>query len=74
VIWRIEFGGNPQDVTITTDGIASCHRFSAMSLELVEDPRWRLGMTVLIDHSSLVAPDAYSEGLTPARERAQVIA
>jgi hypothetical protein len=95
VIWRIEFGGNPQDVTITTDGIASCHGFSAMSLELVEDPRWRLGMAVLIDHSSLdmsaltgsdveeiaaifvelddrlgpsiwavVAPDAYSEGLT----------
>jgi hypothetical protein len=95
VIWRIEFGGKPQDVTITTDGIASCHRFSAMGLELVADPRWRLGMAVLIDHSSLdmsaltgsdvaeiaaifaelddrlgpsiwaiVAPDAYSEGLT----------
>jgi hypothetical protein len=51
--WQIEFGGDPQDVTITTGGTATREGFFGFNGELVADPRWRPGMAVLLDHSAL---------------------
>jgi hypothetical protein len=55
MIWTIEFGGDPQDVTVTTDGVASRPAFCAMVADLASDPRWRPGMAVLVDHSAMDA-------------------
>jgi hypothetical protein len=53
VIWTIEFGGDPQDVTVKTAGLASREGFFGFNAELAADPRWRPGMAVLLDHSAL---------------------
>jgi hypothetical protein len=53
VNWAIEFGGDPQDVTVTTAGKASRDGFFGFNLDLVSDARWRPGMLVLLDHSAL---------------------
>jgi hypothetical protein len=53
VNWAIEFGGDPQDVTVRTAGKASRNGFFGFNLELVADARWRPGMLVLLDHSAL---------------------
>jgi hypothetical protein len=55
VDWKIDFDADSHDVTVTTGGAADCAGFRSMNLELVEDDRWRPGMTVLLDHSSLDA-------------------
>jgi hypothetical protein len=55
VTWTFEFGGGPQYVTVTTEGVASTQAFCAMVAELASDPRWRPGMAVLVDHSALDA-------------------
>lgn len=49
----IEFGGEPQDVTITTSGPASAEGLTAFLMDLVSNPRFRPGMLVLADHSAL---------------------
>lgn len=49
----IEFGGNPQDVTITTFGPASAEGLTAFLMELVSNPRFRPGMLILADHTGL---------------------
>jgi hypothetical protein len=51
--FRIEFGGEPQDVTLTTSGRANADGFRQMNEELVSDPRFRPGMAILVDHSEL---------------------
>lgn len=54
MIWKIEFGGGgPEDVIVTTFGVASRNGFFGFNLELVSDFRWRPGMAVLIDHTAL---------------------
>jgi hypothetical protein len=53
MIWTIEFDGGTQDVTLTAAGIASRKGFCASYAELVQDPRWRPGMAVLVDESAL---------------------
>jgi hypothetical protein len=52
---RIEFGGEPQDVTVTTSGEADRAGFAAFNNALVTHPAFRPGMAVLIDHSDLDA-------------------
>jgi hypothetical protein len=55
VEFRIDFGGDPQDVTITTSGRADLEGFERFNEALVSDPRYRPGMTILVDHSQLDA-------------------
>jgi hypothetical protein len=49
----IQFGGEPQDVTITTSGPATREGLTAFLMELVSSPRFRPGMLILADHSAL---------------------
>ena len=50
----IEFvDDGPPDVTITTSGIADVDGFSRFIADVAADPRWRAGMSVLLDHSAL---------------------
>jgi hypothetical protein len=53
--YTIEFGGDPQDVTITTSGVAEPAVFTRYLEEFLADARFRPGMAVLIDHSALDA-------------------
>jgi hypothetical protein len=50
---RIEFGGDPQDVTVSTSGEADRAGFAAFNEELANHPQFRPGMAILIDHSEL---------------------
>ena len=59
--FTIEFGGVPQDVTVTTEGTATPDGFAQMNAELVEDERFRPGMLVLLDHTSLGVNELSSE-------------
>ena len=59
--WAIEFGGDPQDVTVTTSGKATREGFARMNAELVEDERFGPGMLVLLDHTQLVVDELSSE-------------
>jgi hypothetical protein len=49
----LEFGGDPQDVTLSLSGTATAEGIEAGLAELLSDPRFRPGMAVLIDNSSL---------------------
>jgi hypothetical protein len=50
---EIQFGGDPQDVTVTTSGLADVAGFACMNEELVSHPRFRPGMAILLDHCAL---------------------
>ena len=63
VRWSIDFGGDPQDVTVTTSGAATPQGFARMNAELVEDEQFRAGMLVLVDHTDLVVNDLTSGGV-----------
>jgi hypothetical protein len=49
--YQIEWGGDPEDVHVTTSGDASVADLDAMVQEGLTDPRFRDGMKILIDHS-----------------------
>ena len=51
--FTIEFGGGPQDVTVTTFGIADLDGSRRLYAALASDPRYRAGMLILVDHSAL---------------------
>lgn len=53
--FSIEFGGDPQDVTITATGPADPAAFVRMNETLESDPRFKAGLTYLIDFSGLEA-------------------
>jgi hypothetical protein len=53
VEYAIEFGGAPQDVTITTSGPATPEALTSYVRDLVNDLRFRPGMLILADHSEL---------------------
>jgi len=53
VEFTIEFGGGPQDVTVTTFGIADVDGTRRLYAALASDPRYRVGMLILADHSAL---------------------
>jgi hypothetical protein len=59
--WTIEFGGTPEDVVVTTHGVATREGFVGFNTDLVSDPRWRAGMSVLLDHSDLDATQLTGE-------------
>jgi hypothetical protein len=51
--YTIEFGGDPQDITITTFGRADVAGLESFLSELVSDPRFDPSMAILFDHSEL---------------------
>jgi hypothetical protein len=51
--FTIEFGGEPQDVTVTTFGIADVDGSRRLYAALASDPRYRAEMLILADHSAL---------------------
>jgi hypothetical protein len=53
VDFTIEFGGEPQDVTITTSGVADTAGCLGLYTRLASDPRHRRGLLILADHSTL---------------------
>jgi len=62
--WTIEFGGDPQDVTVTTSGEATPEGFARMNAEVVGDRRFRPGMVVLLDHTDLVVDELSSQDVS----------
>jgi SpoIIAA-like len=64
VEFAIEFGGDPQDLTITMSGRADVDAFRRVTEELLADPRYRAGMAILVDHSAL-DPTPLSNGDVP---------
>ena len=61
--YTIEFGGTPQDVTITTAGPADAEGLVGLVRELVSDPRFRPGMLILEDCTAIDAAKATSSDL-----------
>ena len=53
VDFTFDFGGDPQDVTITASGIADVAGLLHINAELRSDPRFRANMLILYDLSEL---------------------
>ena len=51
--YTIEFGGDPQDVTITQRGAADLRSLQEFNAELTGDPRYRGGLLLLFENSDL---------------------
>ena len=51
--YTIEFGGDPQDVTITQWGTADLDSMRQFNADLTGDPRYRAGLLLLFENSSL---------------------
>lgn len=49
--FAISWGGDPEDVTVTTSGDASVEDLDAMTRAIITDERYREGLAILIDHS-----------------------
>jgi hypothetical protein len=64
--FTLEFGGDTQDVTVTMSGIADPVDFKRYNDELASDPRFRAGMTILVDASALDTSQLAAEGLQAA--------
>jgi hypothetical protein len=57
VEFSIEFGGDPQDVTITASGTGNLLGFATLNERVLADPRFRAGLSYLIDLSDLEVGD-----------------
>jgi hypothetical protein len=64
--FSIEFGGYPQDITVTLTGVATPVDFHRYNEALSADPRFRTGMTILVDASALDASQLAEEELRAA--------
>ena len=51
--YEITWGGDPEDARVTTRGEASLEGFDAWVQEGLSDPRYREGMSIIIDHRAL---------------------
>lgn len=51
--YEIEFGGDPQDVTITLSGVAEVVDFLRLNAALGGDARYRRGLVLLVDVTRL---------------------
>lgn len=47
------WGGDPEDVLLTVSGIASAAEFTGITDELVADPRFRPGASMIFDYREL---------------------
>jgi hypothetical protein len=50
--FTISWGGDPEDVAVTTEGPASVEDLDAMVRAIVDDERYRPDLSVLVDHSN----------------------
>jgi hypothetical protein len=53
VEYEITWGGDPEDACVTTRGEASLEGFDAWMQEGLSDPRYREGMSFILDHREL---------------------
>ena len=51
--YAIQFGGDPEDVLITTSGVAELDILHALVEEVIADTRFEPGMSVIVDHTAL---------------------
>lgn len=51
--YTIEFGGDPQDVTITQRGAADLSSLRKFNADLTEHPRYRGGLLILFENAGL---------------------
>jgi hypothetical protein len=51
--FSFEFGGDPQDLTITASGIADVEGYGQMAADLLLDRRFRSDMLILVEQSEL---------------------
>jgi hypothetical protein len=66
--YLIAFGSDPQDVTLTTSGMATAADFHRMTDELLGDERFRVPMNVLLDHTDLAAAQMTNDEVQEAAE------
>jgi hypothetical protein len=64
--FSFEFGGDPQDVTVTLWGDASAHGLRRMNEELLADGRYVPGLAILVDLTGLDTGRMDDEGLRTA--------
>jgi hypothetical protein len=50
--YQVVWGGDPEDLLVTTSGDATLEDLHAWVRETIADPRFREGLNVLIDHSN----------------------
>ncbi len=71
--FTIEFGGDPQDVTITLSGVASPEGFLRFNEARLSDQRFREGLLILLDASALdtsqVTESMFQAAVEPMIER-----
>jgi hypothetical protein len=67
--YEIVWGGDPEDLLVTTRGTATLDELSFWIREAICDPRYRPGMRVLVDHR-----EVDWSGLTPEDIRTHVAA
>jgi hypothetical protein len=68
--YAIGWGGNPEDIRMTTHGVAQVRDFDAMWRAAVADSRWVEGMKVLVDHTRLDWTELVANDI---RERAELM-
>ena len=66
--YTIEFDGTPQDVTITSNGLADEQGLVGFVRDLVSDSRFRPGMLILVDHLAVDASKVTSSALRAQAE------
>ena len=49
--WGVQWGGDPEDVRVTTSGVASVEDLDGMMRAVIADPQWRDGMKIMLDHT-----------------------
>jgi hypothetical protein len=54
VEYRLEWGGDPEDLLITTSGRADVEALDEMVQAILADPHFRPGLKVLVDHRATV--------------------
>jgi len=50
--YEIVWGGDPEDVLVTTSGQATTDELHAMTRSALADPRYRRGLKILVDHTA----------------------
>jgi hypothetical protein len=71
--FTIAFGGAPQDVTIVLSGVANSEGFQRFNEARLSDERFRRGLVILLDASSLdtsqMSESMFQEAVEPMLER-----
>jgi hypothetical protein len=51
--YEIVWGGDPEDILVETSGIATTEGILGWTSEVLDDPRYRPGMRILVDHRNV---------------------